>query len=75
MIYSSLCKIKLLLNQEEITKTNKNQIKLKQSKPKLKAKQPVKAMKQKKYLSKKERNLTNKNGLPLFVNEFGKRVQ
>ena len=43
-------------DQEEITKTDKNQINSKQNKPKLKAKQPVKTMK-KKYICQKERNV------------------
>ena len=43
-------------DQEEITKTDKNQINSKQNKPKLKAKQPVKTMKKKKIFVNKERN-------------------
>ena len=47
-------------DQEEITKTDKNQINSKQNKPKLKAKQPVKTMKKKIFVKKKEM-LSNKS--------------
>ena len=50
---NSFCKRKLQQDQEKITKTDKNQIEPKESKPKLKVKQPIKTMKQKKIFVKK----------------------
>ena len=58
IITNSLCKTKLQQDQEKITKTNKNQFKLKQNKPKLTAKQAAKEAKKKKIFVKKRKMLT-----------------
>ena len=63
-------------DQENITKTNKSQIKYKQQKPKLKPKQLVKANKEKRNLCQKEKVvLTNKDRLALFQKQLGKKVK
>ena len=64
-------------DRKQITKTNKNQIKLKQKKSKFKQKQPVKAMKQKKtnVCQKNELMLTHKNRLSLVVEGLTERFK
>ena len=57
IVTSSPCNRKLQQDKENITETNKTQIKPKQKKTNLKPRQPVQTKKQKQSLSKKEYNV------------------
>ena len=57
IVTSSPCIRKLQQDKENITETNKTQIKPKQKKTKLKPRQPVQTKKQKQSLSRKEYNV------------------
>ena len=66
---------KLQLDQEKLTKTSKNQIKLKQKKNKIKTKRTSKnKAARKKPMSKKSITLTKKNRFTMFGKGLGKRV-